>query len=71
MWCLASLLLSLASFSDMFSDTSVDGSLRTKNFDEIYNKIETKSTKVLYSLFFLSAKSLKIARLGMQWNPIS
>ena len=31
---------------------SVDGSLWTKNFIEIYNKIETKLTKIPYSFFF-------------------
>ena len=49
---------------------SVDGSLWTKNFIEIYKKIGMKSTKVLYSFFFSSSNCVKIARLAMQQNPI-
>ena len=54
---------------------SVDGSLRTEkmlNFVEIYNKNETKLTKIPYSFFFFwSSKYMKITRLAMQWNPIN
>ena len=40
---------------------SIDGSLWTKNFVEIYDKIETKLTKIPYSFF---SKCVKIARLA-------
>ena len=49
---------------------SVDGSLRTKNFVEIYKEIETKLTKIPYSFFF-AFKCVKIARLTIQRNPIN
>ena len=49
---------------------SVDESLQTKNFVEIYNEIETKLTKIPYS-FCLSSKCVKIARLAIQRNPIN
>ena len=52
---------------------SVDGSLWTKNFVEIYNENETKLTKIPYSFFFFfpSSKCVKIARLAIQRNPVN
>ena len=50
---------------------SVDESLWTKNYVEIYNKNETKLTEVPYSFFFLSSKRVKIARLAIQQNLIN
>ena len=50
---------------------SVNGSLQTKNFVEIYNENETKLTKIPYSLFFSFSKCVKIARLAIQQNPIN
>ena len=49
---------------------SVDGSLQTKNFIEIYKENKSKLTKIPYS-FFSSLKPVKIARLVIQWNPIN
>ena len=40
------------------------------NLVEIYNENKTKLTKIPYS-FFLSSKSVKIARLATQQNTIN
>ena len=50
---------------------SVDGSLRSTKFVEIYNENKTKLTKIPYSLFFLSSKCVRITRLAIQQHPIN
>ena len=55
---------------DNETSESVDGSLQTKSFIEIYKEIETKLTKIPYS-FFSSSKCVKIVRLAIQQNPIN
>ena len=44
----------------MKHEESVDGSLWTKNFTEIYNEIEMTLTKIPYSFFFRLQNVLKL-----------
>ena len=50
---------------DNETSESGDGSLRTKNFVEIYNENEKE-----FLIHFLRLQNVKIARLAIQWNPI-
>ena len=56
---------------DSETSESVDGSLWTKNFLEIYNENETKFLKdsLFIFFFFLTSKCVIIDRLAIQQNP--
>ena len=53
---------------DNETSESIDGSLRTKNFVEIYNKNETKLTNIPYPIFFRLQNMSKL--LDYQFNGI-
>ena len=59
---------------DNETSESVDGSLWTKNFLEIYNENEMKFLKdslFIFFFFFLTSKCVKTDRLAIQQNPIN